>query len=152
VKLLVTGGAGYIGSVVAAPLVDAGHDFVVFDNLSTGSELAVPEGVRLVRGDLLDVETLHSTLSEGFDGVLHLAALTLVGESVQHPRLYYRTNVCGTLNLLDAIGAAKVPRLIFSSTAAVDGQPEEVPVEETASTRPTNPYRSSKLAADGMIG
>ncbi len=151
-KLLVTGGAGYIGSVVAAQLVDAGHEVMVFDDLSTGSERAVPEGARLVRGDLLDVETLNSTLSEGFDGVLHLAALSLVGESVEHPGPYYQTNVCGTLNLLDAMRAARVSRLIFSSTAAVYGQPEKVPVEESAPTRPTNPYGSSKLAADGMIG
>lgn len=111
-----------------------------------------------VRGwfrDLLDVEILNSTLSEGFDGVLHLATLSLVGESVEHPGLYYRTNVCGTLNLLDAMRAARVSRLIFSSTAAVYGQPEEVPVEKTFPTRPTNledPYGPSKLAADAMIG
>ena len=96
-----------------------------------------------VRGwfrDLLDVEILNCTLSEGFDGVLHLATLSLVGESVEHPGLYYRTNVCGMLNLLDAMRAARVSRLIFSSTAAVYGQPEEVPVEKTAP--PTPPTRT----------
>jgi UDP-glucose 4-epimerase len=99
-KLLVTGGAGYIGSVATALLLGAGHEAVVFDNLSTGSESVVPQGARLVQGDLLDVNGLRSVLAAGFEGVLHFAARSVVGESVEHPERYYRTNVCGTLNLL----------------------------------------------------
>ena len=151
-KLLVTGGAGYVGSVVAAQLVEAGHETVVLDDLSKGHEDAVPEGARLARGSLLDEAFVRETLAEGFDGVLHFAALSLVAESVEEPERYYRNNVGGTLNLLDAMGEAGVPRLVFSSTAAVYGEPEEVPIPETAPTAPTNPYGSSKLAVDRLIG
>ena len=151
-KLLVTGGAGYIGSVVAHQLLEAGHETVVLDNLSKGYERAVPEGSRFLKGDLLDAEEVGSTLSEGFDGVLHFAALSLVGESVEEPELYYRNNVGGTLNLLEAMREAGVSRLVFSSTAAVYGEPEEVPIPETAPALPTNPYGASKLAVDRMIG
>jgi UDP-glucose 4-epimerase len=152
VKLLVTGGAGYIGSVVAHQLIEAGHETVVLDNLSKGHRKAVPEGCRLVEGDLLDPEGVRDALGEGFDGVLHFAALSLVGESVEQPERYYRNNVCGTLNLLEAMNGANVPRLVFSSTAAVYGEPEEVPIPETSPTLPTNPYGVSKLAVDRMIG
>ena len=106
----------------------------------------------MVRGDLLDAEALRSVLAEGFEGVLHFAALSVVGESVELPERYYRTNVSGTLNLLDAMREGGVRRLVFSSTAAVYGEPEEVPIPETAPTVPTNPYGASKLAADHMIG
>ena len=150
-KLLVTGGAGYVGSVVASQLVEAGHETVVLDNLSKGHEDAVPGGARLVKGDLLDEGFVRGTLGEGFDGVLHFAALSLVAESVEEPERYYRNNVGGTLNLLDAMNGAGVTRLVFSSTAAVYGEPEEVPIPETAPTVPTNPYGASKLAVDGMI-
>jgi UDP-glucose 4-epimerase len=151
-KLLVTGGAGYVGSVVAHQLVEAGHEAVVLDNLAKGHERAIPEGAGFVRVDLLDREATRDALSEGFDGVLHFAALSLVGESVEQPERYYRNNVCGTLNLLEAMGEAGVPRLVFSSTAAVYGEPEEVPIPETAPALPTNPYGASKLAVDRMIG
>ena len=151
-KLLVTGGAGYVGSVVALQLVEAGHETVVLDDLTKGHEGAVPEGARLVRGSLLDEGFVRETLSGGFDGVLHFAALSLVAESVEEPERYYRNNVVGTLNLLEAMVEAGVPRLVFSSTAAVYGEPEEVPIPETAPTKPTNPYGSSKLAVDGLIG
>ena len=123
-KLLVTGGAGYIGSIVARQLLEAGHELVVLDNLERGHREAVPPGVRLVVADLRDRETTAQALREGFDGVLHFAALSLVGESVRDPGLYYRTNVGGTLNLLEAIVAAGAGRLVFSSTAAVYGQPD----------------------------
>jgi UDP-glucose 4-epimerase len=152
VKLLVTGGAGYIGSVVAHQLAEAGHETVVLDNLSKGYRGAVPEGTRFVRADLLDAEGLLGALAEGFDGVLHFAALSLVGESVEQPERYYRNNLCGTLNLLEAMREAGVPRLVFSSTAAVYGEPEQVPIPETSPTLPTNPYGASKLAADQLIG
>ncbi len=151
-KLLVTGGAGYIGSVVAHRLVGSGHETVVLDNLSKGYRQAVPEGARFARCDLLDERLLRDVLSEGFDGVLHFAALSAVGESVEQPGRYYRTNLCGTLGLLEAMREAGVKRLVFSSTAAVYGQPEEVPVTEDAPTAPTNPYGGSKLAADHLIG
>jgi UDP-glucose 4-epimerase len=152
VKLLVTGGAGYVGSVVASQLVDAGHETVVLDNLSKGHEEAVPDGARLVRGDLLDEGFVRATLTEGFHGVLHFAALSLVAESAEKPERYYRNNVGGTLNLLEAMSGTGVSRLVFSSTAAVYGEPEEVPIPETALTVPTNPYGASKLAVDGLIG
>ncbi len=151
-RLLVTGGAGYIGSVVGAQLVEAGHQVTVLDNLSKGHEPAVPDEARFVRGDLQDAAGLRALLADGFDGVLHFAALSLVAESVEHPERYYRNNVCGTLNLLDAMRAAGVGRLVFSSTAAVYGQPDEVPILESAPTRPTNPYGGSKLAVDQLIG
>jgi UDP-glucose 4-epimerase len=152
VKFLVTGGAGYVGSVVASQLVGAGHETVVLDNLSKGHRAALPDGARPVEGDLLDEGFVRETLAEGFDGVLHFAALSLVGESVEQPEIYYRNNVCGTLNLLEAMGEASTGRLVFSSTAAVYGEPEEVPIRESAPTLPTNPYGSSKLAVDRLIG
>jgi len=152
VRVLVTGGAGYIGSVVASQLVEEGHETVVLDDLANGHREAVPEGARLIHGNLMDPGFIHETLSEGFDGVLHFAALSLVGESVEQPERYYRNNVCGTLNLLESMGEAGIGRLVFSSTAAVYGEPEETPIEETAPTLPTNPYGSSKLAVDRLIG
>lgn len=151
-KLFVTGGAGYIGSVTTKHLLEGGHEVVILDNMTKGHREAVLSQARLVEGDLLDSARLQEILSEGFDGVLHFAALSLVGESVQQPERYYRNNVVGTLNLLDAMLAARIPRLVFSSTAAVYGAPEEVPILETAVTRPTNPYGGSKLAIDQMIG
>jgi UDP-glucose 4-epimerase len=152
VKLLVTGGAGYIGSIVASHLLGAGHEVVVLDNLERGHREAVPPGARLVVADLLDRDAVNAAVGEGFDGVLHFAALALVGESVSHPERYYRTNVGGTLNLLDAIVATGVGRLVFSSTAAVYGEPDEVPIREDAPPRPVNAYGASKLAVDSMIG
>jgi UDP-glucose 4-epimerase len=151
-KLIVTGGAGYIGSIVAAQLLEDGHEVVVLDNLKQGHRDAVPQSARLIEADLLDREALVPTLGEGFDAVLHFAALALVGESVSHPERYYRTNVGGTLNLLEAMVSAGISRLVFSSTCAVYGQPDEIPILETAPTRPTSPYGASKLAVDGMIG
>ena len=151
-KLLVTGGAGYIGSVMTAQLLEAGHEVTVFDNLSKGHLQAVPTGARFVEGNLLNEELLKQVLTMGFDGVLHFAALSLVGESVQQPERYYRNNVYGTLNLLEAMRVARVPRVVFSSTAAVYGEPEEIPILETAVPRPTNPYGGSKLAVDQLIG
>jgi UDP-glucose 4-epimerase len=150
-KLLVTGGAGYIGSIVAQQLLDAGHEVVVLDNLSRGHREAVPAGARFVEVDLLDVERLDETVAEGFDGALHFAAFALVAESVSSPELYYRNNVVGSLNLLDALRAAGVKRLVFSSTCAVYGEPDQIPMDETTPTRPVNAYGASKLAVDGMI-
>ncbi|HEX5496340.1 MAG TPA: UDP-glucose 4-epimerase GalE [Mycobacteriales bacterium] len=150
-RLLVTGGAGYIGSVVTGHLLDAGHRVTVVDDLSTGHADAVPAGAEFVRADLRGVGRLLAE-RPGFDGVLHFAARSLVAESVAHPERYWHANVVGTLSLLDALRAGAVPRLVFSSSAAVYGDPEEVPIAESAPTRPTNPYGASKLAVDLMIG
>ena len=150
-KLLVTGGAGYIGSIVAEQLLGAGHEVVVLDSLERGHRDAVPHGAQLVETDLLDRQGVGDVLSQGFDGVLHFAAYALVGESVAFPERYYRTNVGGTLNLLEAMNDAGIGRLVFSSTCAVYGQPDEVPIPETATTRPSSPYGASKLTVDWMI-
>jgi len=151
-KLLVTGGAGYIGSIVAKQLLAAGHEVVILDNLKQGHREAVPSGAKLVVADLLDREVLDAAVDQRFDAVLHFAALALVGESGTHPERYYGTNVGGTLNLLEAMRAVELKRLVFSSTCAVYGQPDEVPIPETAPTRPANAYGRSKLAVDWMIG
>lgn len=151
-KLLVTGGAGYIGSIVSRLLLADGHEVVVFDSLERGHREAVAAEARLVVGDLRDADAIRQAVAEGFDGVLHFAAFALVGESVSDPGMYYRNNVVGTLNLLEAMVAADVPRLVFSSTCAVYGQPDEVPISEQAPPRPQNAYGASKLAADQMIG
>jgi UDP-glucose 4-epimerase len=149
VKLLVTGGAGYIGSVCAARLIEAGHDVVVVDDLSTGHADAVPEGCRFVRGDIAEIA--DSVLADGYDGVLHFAAKSLVGESMADPAKYWQGNVVTSLRLLDALRRHSVPRLVFSSTAATYGEPEDVPIAESSATRPTNTYGASKLAIDHAI-
>jgi UDP-glucose 4-epimerase len=150
VKLLVTGGAGYVGSVCVAHLVRAGHEVVVLDDLSTGHADAVPRQCEFVEGDV--AQAAGDVLAGGFDGVLHFAAKSLVAESVQRPGLYWRGNVVTALALLEAMRAHRTPRLVFSSTAAVYGQPRQVPITEDAETRPTNPYGASKLAIDHAIG
>ena len=150
-KLLVTGGAGYIGSIVAAQLLDAGHDVTVLDNLERGHASAVPERAALERVDLLDAEATSAVVAQGYDAVLHFAALALVAESVAHPERYHRGNFVGTLNLLDAMREAGCKRLVFSSTCAVYGEPAEVPMPETLPTAPVNAYGASKLAVDRMI-
>jgi UDP-glucose 4-epimerase len=136
--------------VCAAHLVEAGHEVVVLDNLSTGHRDAVPDLARFVDADL--AEAADDVLAEGFDGVLHFAAKSLVGESVERPELYWRGNVVTTVELLDAMIRQHTPRLVFSSTAATYGEPTQVPIPEDAPTRPTNPYGASKLAIDHAIG
>ncbi len=145
-----TGGAGYIGSVVSAQLLEAGHEVVVLDDLSTGHDDAVPAGARLVRGTLRDsaFEVLDGA---GFDAVLHFAAKSLVGESVANPAKYWDGNVGESLALFDAMRRAGVGRIVFSSTAATYGEPESTPILETDPTRPTNPYGASKLAIDTIL-
>jgi UDP-glucose 4-epimerase len=146
-RVLVTGGAGYIGSVVSEQLIGDGHQVVVYDNLSKGHRQAVVAGAELVKGDLGDAKTLNQALAERqIEAVIHMAASSLVGESVDHPNKYYRNNVSTGLVLLDAMLACDVKRLVFSSTAAVYGEPEAQPIEETATTSPTNPYGETKLA------
>ncbi|MFD0204578.1 MULTISPECIES: UDP-glucose 4-epimerase GalE [Saccharothrix] len=148
-KLLVTGGAGYVGSVCAARLVESGHEVVVLDDLSTGHADAVPDGVRLVEAGI--DEAIGDVLADGYDGVLHFAAKSLVGESMQDPAKYWHGNVVTSLRLLDAMREHGTPRLVFSSTAATYGEPEQVPIAETAPTRPTNTYGATKLAIDHAI-
>jgi UDP-glucose 4-epimerase len=148
-RLLVTGGAGYIGSVVAAMLADAGHEVVVLDDLSTGHAGAVPGGTRLILGTVRD--QAQEVLARGADGVLHFAAKSLVAESMASPSLYWEHNLGDTLALLDAMRVTGTPRIVFSSTAAVYGEPERIPIDETAPTRPTNPYGASKLAVDTAL-
>jgi UDP-glucose 4-epimerase len=149
-KLLVTGGAGYVGSVCAKVLLEQGHQVVIVDDLSTGNADAVPAGAEFVRDDM--VESARRLLPGGsFDGVLHFAAKSLVGESVESPELYWYGNVVKTLDLLEVMRSAGTPRLVFSSTAATYGEPESVPIAEEAPTRPTNPYGATKLAIDHAI-
>ena len=151
-KALVTGGAGYIGSVVSQLLLDRGHDVEVLDSLERGHRDAVPAEVPFHHVDLLDADELESVLTAGgFDAALHFAAYALVGESVDQPERYWRNNVVGTRNLLDGLRAAGTQRLIFSSTCACYGQPERVPILEDEPEAPTNPYGRSKLTCDRMI-
>jgi UDP-glucose 4-epimerase len=148
-KTLVVGGAGYIGSVVTRLLLQDGHQVTVLDDCSTGHADAVPEDVEFVRAD---IGTAGDVLAgAGFEAVLHFAAKSLVGESVMHPSMYWHTNVLGSRALLDAITEHGVPRLVFSSTAAVYGEPETFPITEDSPTKPTSTYGATKLAVDMMI-
>ncbi len=152
--LLVTGGAGYVGSACATLLLEQGHRVTVLDDLSTGNRDAVPEGAGFVEGEVsADAAAVLERMAgtAPVDGVLHFAAMSLVGESVEAPAEYWRRNVVATLALLDAMRAAGVPRLVFSSTAATYGEPESVPITEDAPTAPTNPYGATKLAIDHAI-
>jgi len=145
--VLVTGGAGYIGSVVTEELVKDGHEVVVYDNLIKGHRDAVVEGASFVEGDLLDAEMLRQTLKEHrVEAVIHMAAFSLVGESCEHPAKYYHNNVVAGFVLLDTMHECDVKRIVFSSTAATYGEPESQPIYETAPNKPTNPYGESKLA------
>lgn len=146
-KVLVTGGAGYIGSVVTEELLVDGHEVVVYDSLYKGHREAVAEGAVLVHADLADAATLREALSANrIDAVVHMAADALVGESCRNPAKYYRNNVVNGLILLDAMRETDVRRFVFSSSCATYGQPDKQPIEETAPNLPTNPYGQSKLA------
>jgi UDP-glucose 4-epimerase len=146
-RVLVTGGAGYIGSVVSEQLVNDGHEVVIYDNLSKGHRRAVVEGARFVQGDLLEANQLRQTLNDNrIEAVIHMAASSLVGESVQEPSKYYHNNVVAGLVLLDAMRECGITRIVFSSTAATYGEPEEQPIRETTPTNPTNTYGETKLA------
>lgn len=150
-KVLVCGGAGYIGSHMVRQLLAYGHEVVVFDNLSTGHREAI-SGVPLVVGDLRDAVALRELFAgHSFDAVIHFCARSLVGESVNKPYAYYENNVSGTLNLLQAMREAHVAKLVFSSTAAVFGNPLKVPIDETHPTHPINPYGASKLMVERML-
>ncbi|MEV8532757.1 UDP-glucose 4-epimerase GalE [Streptomyces sp. NPDC051211] len=147
-KYLVTGGAGYVGSVVAAHLLEAGHEVTVLDNLSTGFRAGVPAGAAFIEGDIRDAA---QHLDSSYEAVLHFAAFSQVGESVVNPGKYWENNVGGTMALLAAMRGAGVRKLVFSSTAATYGEPEATPITESMPTAPTNPYGASKLAVDHMI-
>lgn len=150
-KILVTGGAGYIGGSVAALLMSQGYAVVVYDNLSHGKRSMVPAGAEFVEGDVADRQKLENLLSGGFDGVMHFAAFIEAGESMAKPELYFRNNSAATLGLLEAMHASGVRRLVFSSTAAVYGEPETTPIREDAPLRPTNAYGESKLLVEKML-
>lgn len=149
-RLVVTGGAGYVGSVCSKVLLEAGHSVTIVDDFSTGNRDAVPEGATLVEGHINDV--IDNVLADGpVDGVLHFAARSLVGESVEKPDEYWRDNVGTTLKLLNSMKDHNVSSLVFSSTAATYGEPERVPITEDMPTAPTNAYGATKLAIDYAI-
>ena len=151
-RILVTGGAGYIGSVVTEELIGAGHEAVVYDNLVYGHREAVSPRAKFVQADLLDGEALRRALAEhSIEAVMHMAAYALVGESVLHPAKYYQNNLVAGLSLLDAMRDCDVKRLVFSSTCATYGEPETLPITENAANRPTNPYGESKLAFERAL-
>ena len=152
VNVLVAGGAGYIGSHTVAALAKTDHKVVVYDNLVSGHLEAVSEAVLLIEGDLLDTDFLrHVLVTYEIDAVVHFAAYSLVGESMERPEEYYRNNVLGTFSLLSAMKSAGVDRIVFSSTAAVYGEPASWPIEESFATAPTNVYGRTKLAVEGML-
>ncbi len=148
-RILVAGGAGYIGSVVTAALLAGGHEVTVLDDLSTGHSDAVPDGARFVQATLQASAPVLADVRP--EAVLHFAAKSLVGESQQRPELYWEHNVGGSLALLEAMRAVDCRRIVFSSTAATYGEPEQVPIREDAPTRPTNTYGATKLAVDAML-
>jgi UDP-glucose 4-epimerase len=151
-KILVTGGAGYVGSVSTAAFIEAGHDVVVVDDLTTGHRGAVDAGATLYHQSYTDADAMtHLLRQEGIEAILHCAARSLVGESIQHPAKYFRENVAGGIALLEAARVSGVGRVVFSSTAAVYGTPETTPITEDAPLSPINPYGESKRAFESAL-
>jgi UDP-glucose 4-epimerase len=151
-RILVVGGAGYIGSICAELLLDQGHNIAVFDNLGEGHRRALDPRARFIEGDLQDRQAIDSALAVARpEAVMHFAASALVSESMRDPSKYFRNNISSSLNLLDAIVAAHVKRIVFSSTCAIFGLPERLPIDETAPTRPINPYGESKLVFEKIL-
>jgi UDP-glucose 4-epimerase len=157
-KIMVTGGAGYVGGTTAALLAKLGHTVVIVDNLCHAKRESAPKGLKFVEADIADraaIEGLFreaTAANEPFDGVLHFAALIEAGESMKKPEIYFRNNTASALALLEAVLAAGPKRFVFSSTAAVYGEPEAVPIPETAALKPTNAYGESKLLVEYMLG
>src|SRR5438552_3825799 len=151
-RIFVTGGAGYIGSVCSELLMDEGHEVTIFDNLIEGHRRALDSLAQFIQGDLADRSNIGAALSGTRpDAVMHFAAYALVPESMRDPSKYFRNNISNGLNLLDAMVAAGVQRIIFSSTCAIFGPPERVPIDETAVPRPISPYGESKLAFEKIL-
>ena len=151
-KILVVGGAGYIGSICAEVLLDQKHEVAIFDNLSEGHRSALDPRAEFIEGDLADSETTAETLARlRPEAVMHFAANALVDESMQNPSKYFRNNIANGLNLLDAMIAAEVKQLVFSSTCATFGPPERVPIDEETPQRPINPYGESKLSFEKIL-
>src|SRR5436305_13544458 len=151
-KILVVGGAGYIWSVCDELLLAQGHGVTIFDNLSEGHRRALDPRAEFVEGDLVDRQLIEKTLAKQQpDAVMHFAANALVGESMQNPSKYFQNNISNGLNLLDAMIAAGVRRMVFSSTCAIFGPPDRLPIDETASPRPISPYGESKLTFEKLL-
>ena len=151
-RVFITGGAGYVGSHCVKRLLQAGHEVTVYDNLIAGHRQAVPPTAEFIAGDLAEFEKLKQVLLAGkFEAVMHFAAYLNVGESVQQPLMYYRNNVANTLNLLEAMKQAQIKRIVFSSSCAVYGEPDDLPITEDLPTQPINPYGASKLAMEWIM-
>jgi UDP-glucose 4-epimerase len=151
-RVMVTGGAGFIGSATAAALRDAGHEVTVVDDLSRGRRNMLPDDVRFVEADATDPESVGPTIAEGrFDACLHFAALIEVGDSMRRPEAYFAANTAGTARLLELLLGHGVERFVFSSTAATYGEPTVIPIEESHGNTPTNPYGESKLMTERML-
>ena len=151
-RILVTGGAGYVGGTVAQLMLDQGHQVVIYDNLCHAHRSMIPAEAEFVEGDLADRAAMEKLLHTGIDGVMHFAALIEAGESMKKPEIYFRNNTASALTLFEAMLATGVQRLVFSSTAAVYGEPESTPIREDAPLRPTNAYGESKLLVEHMLG
>jgi UDP-glucose 4-epimerase len=151
-KILVIGGAGYIGSHVAREFLDSGHSVEVYDNMSTGQRENIFDDEEFIEGDILDYDTLVSTMRKGFDGLVHLAAFKAAGESMLKPEKYSVNNICGTVNILNAACEASISRIVFSSSAAVYGEPQYIPIDENHPTNPENYYGHTKLAIEQLLG
>ena len=150
-RILVTGGAGYIGGTVAHLLLEKGHQVVVYDNLCHGHRSLLPPQAEFIEGELADRPALEKLMHTGIDGVMHFAALIEAGESMKRPEIYFRNNSASTLSLLEAMLTSGVNRLVFSSTAAVYGEPESTPIREDSPLHPTNAYGESKLLVEHML-
>lgn len=151
-KILITGGAGYIGGTVAQILVSSGHSVLVYDSLVHSRSSMVPDGVTFIEGEVADGKRLEQVLGDlSIEGVMHFAALIEAGDSMRKPELYFQNNTCATLKLLEVLIRKRGCRLVFSSTAAVYGEPERIPIVEEAALKPTNPYGESKLLVEQML-